>query len=156
MPLSCQKRQMPLTVNPHAPSNIARLRKQKRRKLMAWNYPIYTTVIICSLKEGQTVKGSYSGQRSLSNLNGQWILPHINSLETLKVYKRRAKSSTWRGEQGRCGNAPLMRSTRWRLSFNCNPVSNKWCEPRVVPLISILDSFVELLCNNIEEIYWLY
>ena len=39
-----------------------------------------------------------------------------------------------------------MRSTRWRLSFNCNPVSNEWCEPRVVPLISILDSFVELLC----------
>ena len=37
--------------------------------------------------------------------------------------------------------------------FNFDLVSNEWDKRRKVPLISILDIFVELLCNNIEKIY---
>ena len=63
-------------------------------------------------------------------------LPHSNSLDaylwnakTIEVYK-------WRGN-----HIPTS-----------STVFNEWGEQRGVPFISILDSFFELLCNNIEEI----
>ena len=37
---------------------------------------------------------------------------------------------------------PFIRTTWRRLYFNFDPVSNKWGERREVPLISILDSFL--------------
>ena len=60
--------------------------------------------------------------------------------------------------KGKIGLKHHMLSKNPYLERSCsfNPVSNKWDKRGEVPLISIFDSFVELLCNNIEETLWLY